>query len=147
MVGYVTRREITLQKRKFGCMKNFVFYLGLGALFTHELDAMPNHEWRLLPLVQMLPDEMGMNVFVIAHVPLFAFLLALVASSNSRTRTISKLVISGVLVLHGLLHAIFMSHPSYEFASILSNALIFGGAVCGALYVGLHIRSKHEAAT
>ena len=127
-------------------MKNFVFYLGMGALFTHELDAMPNHEWRVLPLVRMLPDKMGMDVFVIAHVPLFAFLIALVASSNPRTGSMSKLVISGVLVLHGLLHAIFMSHPNYEFASILSNTLIFGGAVCGAIYVALDFRSKHEAA-
>ena len=27
------------------------FYLGLGSLFTHEIDAIPNHEWRGLPLL------------------------------------------------------------------------------------------------
>ena len=128
-------------------MKNFVFYLGMGALCSHELDAMPNHEWRVLPLVRELPDEIGMIVFVIAHVPLFALLIALIASSNDRTRTNSRMVISGFLVLHGLLHAIFMSDPNYEFSSMLSNTLIFGGAAFGAIYLGLEIRSKRETAT
>lgn len=127
-------------------MKNFVFYLGMGAMFTHEIDAIPNHEWRMLPLIRTLPDELGMNVFIGAHVPLFALLIALVASSIPRTRTISKLVICGVLVLHGLLHASFMGHPNYEFSSILSNALIFGGAVFGGLYLVLEVLSKKEPA-
>jgi len=128
-------------------MREIVFYLGMGALFTHELDAIPNHEWRVLPLVRMLPDDIGMIVFVIAHVPIFAVLIALVASSNDRIRTNSRLVISGLLVLHGLVHALFMNHPNYEFSSILSNTLIFGGAAFGAVYLGLQIWSKHEAET
>ena len=65
-------------------MKNFTFYLGMAALFTHELDAMPNHEWRMIPFLRMLSDDVGMFVFVIAHVPLFALLIALVADRGSR---------------------------------------------------------------
>ena len=128
-------------------MKDLIFYLGMAALFTHEIDAMPNHEWRVLPLVRMLPDEIGMFVFVIAHVPLFALLIALVASSNDRTRTKSRLIISGFLVLHGLLHALFMNHPNYEFSYMLSNTLIFGGAAFGAIYLGLEFLTNNEAAT
>ena len=45
-------------------MKDTVFYLGLGTLFTHELDAMPNHEWRVMPLLGRLPDDTGMLVFL-----------------------------------------------------------------------------------
>jgi hypothetical protein len=118
-------------------MKNFFFFLGMGALFTHELDAMTNHEWRVLPFMGALPDDVGMSVFVIAHVPLFAVLIALVASANARTRTLSRLVISALLVVHGLLHAMFMDHAAYEFSSALSNALIFGAAGCGAAYLAL----------
>lgn len=128
-------------------MKNFVFYLGMGVLFTHELDALPNHEWRVLPLVREVPDEIGMIVFVVAHVPLFSLLIALIASSSDRTRTTSRMVISGFLLLHGLLHAMFMSDPNYEFSSMLSNTLIFGGAALGAIYLGLEIWSKYETAT
>ncbi len=125
-------------------MKNVVFYLGMGALFTHELDAMTNHEWRILPLIQVLPDEVGMNVFVVAHVPLFAFLIALTASSNAQIRNTARSLISGFLVLHGVAHAVFMSHPNYEFSSILSNTLIFGSAVLGGLYIFLNAQSRSK---
>jgi len=128
-------------------VKDFVFFFGLGVLFTHELDAMPNHEWRVLPLVRLLPEEMGMNVFVVAHVPLFAFLIALVASPNSRIRTVTKLVVSGFLVLHGFLHTLFASHPKYEFSSFLSDSLILGAAVPGGAYIALEIRSTYLSGT
>ncbi len=126
-------------------MKIIFFYLGLGALFTHELDAMTNHEWRVLPLLRLLPDEMRMNVFVRAHVPLFAILIALVASSNVCTDAMAKLLISGFLVVHGFLYAIFMSHPNDEFTSVLSNTLIFGGAVFGGIYVIVDLLSKSSS--
>jgi heme/copper-type cytochrome/quinol oxidase subunit 3 len=128
-------------------MKDFIFYLGMGALFTHEIDAMQNHEWRVLPILRMLPDELGMAVFVVAHVPIFAILISLVASANVRVRSRSRFFISGFLVLHGLLHALFVSHPNYEFSSVLSNTLIFGGAVFGAIYLGLEFMSRTDAAT
>jgi hypothetical protein len=128
-------------------MKDFIFYLGMGALFTHEIDAMQNHEWRVLPILRILPDELGMAVFVIAHVPIFAILISLVASANVRVRSRSRFFISGFLVLHGLLHALFVNHPNYEFSSVLSNTLIFGGAVFGAIYLGLEFMSRKDAAT
>lgn len=127
-------------------MKNLAFYLGMGTLFTHELDAVANHEWRVLPLVRMLPDDLGMAVFVLAHVPIFAWLAWLVASSNPRTRILSRLIISGFLVFHALLHVLFRNHPNYEFPSALSHILIFGGAVFGALYLGFHARSLRGTA-
>lgn len=123
-------------------MKNLIFYLGLGTLFTHELDSIANHEWRVLPLLRMLPDETGMSVFIIAHVPLFALLIALVASPNQHTQTISRLVISVFLVIHGLLHVLFRNDASYEFSSTLSGMLIFGGAIFGLIYLGQETWSK-----
>lgn len=38
-------------------MKSTSFYLGLALLFTHEMDSMPNHEWRVLPLLGSLSDS------------------------------------------------------------------------------------------
>jgi hypothetical protein len=67
-------------------MKDIVFYLGFGTLCTHELDAIVNHEWRLMPFIRTLPEETGMIVFVAAHIPVFAVLVALVSSKISRTR-------------------------------------------------------------
>lgn len=110
-------------------MKNIAFYLGMGTLFTHELDAMPNHEWQVLPLTSWMPNEIGMIVFVLLHIPLFAVLIALISSTDRKIRARSKLGISIFLIIHSLLHKLFMKHIHYEFSSILSNALIFGGAL------------------
>jgi len=125
-------------------VKDAAFHLGLALLLTHELDAMSNHEWRVLPLVRALPDDTGMLVFVAAHVPLFAAVIALVASSNPRTRTLSRVGLGFFLVLHGVAHAMSVGHPGYEFASTLSQVLIFGGAVFGALSLLLEWR-QHSA--
>ena len=126
-------------------MKDWVFYTALACLCTHELDAMPSHEWRVLPLLRTLPDDVGMLTFVIGHVPLFAVIIALVASTVERTRTRVRVGISAFLVLHGLGHALTMGDPSYEFSSALSNALIFGGAAFGALYLLLDWRKSAGA--
>jgi Family of unknown function (DUF6713) len=118
-------------------MRDIAFYLGMASLFTHELDAVPNHEWRGMPLLTTLPDETGMLVFITAHVPLFAILIALVASANPRTRALSRLGLGGFLLVHGLLHASSMGQPAYEFSSTLSSLLIFGGSAFGGLYLVL----------
>ncbi|MEO1353795.1 MAG: DUF6713 family protein [Cyanobacteria bacterium J06635_15] len=121
-------------------MKNIAFYLGMGTLFTHELDAMPNHEWRILPLTSWLSDEVGMIAFILMHIPLFAILLALVSSHNEKIRIRSRLGIGIFLIAHGGLHILFMSHRNYEFSSMLSSFLIFGGALLGLVYLLLEYR-------
>jgi hypothetical protein len=106
-------------------VKSTSFYLGLALLFTHELDSMPNHEWRVLPLLRSLSESVGETVFIIAHIPIFALTLAYVASLNTRTRKLAR---------HAILHALFSGHPDYEFTSLLSLFLIYGAAVCGITY-------------
>lgn len=123
-------------------MKSIVFYLGIATLFTHELDAMLNHEWRVLPLTSWLPDSDGMLVFLFAHIPFFAALIALVASTNDKVRLRSRLGVGIFLVLHGLLHVLFMGNPHYEFASTQSTVLIFGGAILGIFYLVLEYTGK-----
>jgi Family of unknown function (DUF6713) len=128
-------------------MKNLIFYLSLGTFSTHELDAMINHEWRVLPLTSWLPDETGVMVFLFSHIPLFAVVFALVASMNEKTRTCSRLVISGFLVLHGVLHTLFIGDKAYEFASSYSRILIFGGAVLGLVYIVLEFVERRATST
>jgi hypothetical protein len=112
-----------------------VFFLGIGLIFTHELDAMVNNEWRVLPLTSWLCDEFGKLVFLVAHIPISSIVAALISSDNVVTRNRSRLFISTLLALHGLLHAAFMMNQSYEFESVISNILIFCGAACGAIYL------------
>ncbi len=118
-------------------MKDPIFYLGFGTLFAHELDSMLNHEWRVMPIVGALSDETGSMVFVLAHIPIVALLVALVSSENPRTRRLTRVGVGIFLALHGVLHILFGSHPDYEFSSVLSHTFIFGGAILGLLYVAL----------
>ena len=123
-------------------IRDLAFYLGLGALFTHEIDAIPNHEWRGMPLLGTLPDESGMLVFIAAHVLFFAVLVALVASKDERLRRFSRLGISAFIVVHALLHVLSAGAPTYEFSSRLSRLLIFGGAGLGGLYLVLSLKRE-----
>jgi hypothetical protein len=118
-------------------IKAWAFYIGVAFLFTHELDAVFNHEWRVLPFLETLPDDVGMLAFIAGHVPLFAVFLALIASPDQRKRQRTQLVLSTFLPIHGLAHGIYLyiERPGHEFSSPLSNVLIFGGALCGVLYL------------
>jgi hypothetical protein len=123
-------------------LKSAAFYLAMACLFTHEIDAVPNHEWRGLPFLDALPDATARAVFIAAHVPLFAVLVALVASTSPRTRSLSRLTIAVFLIVHGLLHWLSMGRATYEFGSALSNLLIFGGSTFGVLYLILAARER-----
>ena len=126
-------------------MKDLIFYLGVGLLFTHELDAMQNHEWRVLPLTSWLSEEFGRTIFILIHIPLFAVLVGLLSSQNQVIQLRTKFWISAFLVIHGLLHAVFITHERYEFESLLSNVLIFGGAICGMLYLVFDRRNAEHS--
>lgn len=115
-------------------MKNIAFYLGLALFFTHELDAMPNHEWRVLPVLGDLADSVGQVTFVIAHILIFAVVIAYIASLNLKTRSVARDIASGFLIAHALLHFAFSGHSAYEFSSSLSSLLIYGAALFGLAY-------------
>ena len=123
------------------------FYLGLGLLFTHELDAMPNHEWRVLPLTAWLPDATGEFVFLVAHVPIFALTIAFVASLNRSTRAVARLAAAAFLIVHAILHQLFSTSADYEFDSALSSLLIFGAGLCGAVYLAHALYTREAGST
>lgn len=114
--------------------RELVFYTGLAFLFTHELDAMPNHEWRVLPVTSFLSDSVGMNTFLIAHIPIFAVVIGCIASLNLKTRWTAQNIASGFLIAHAVLHFAFSGHSDYEFESVISSVLIYGAAVFGILF-------------
>ncbi|MGR8920417.1 MAG: DUF6713 family protein [Gammaproteobacteria bacterium] len=127
-------------------MRAWLVYVGLGGLFTHELDAMTNHEWRVLPLTSWLDDGVGELVFVLAHVPLFAVAIGFVASTVPRVRARAETVVAAFMVIHAGLHAAFSARPAYEFSGWLSNGLIFAAAACGLAYLVLRWTGLRTAA-
>lgn len=125
-------------------MKKIIFCLGIGFLFTHEMDAMLSIEWRVLPLTSRLSDETGQRVFLLAHIPLYALLAALIGSTSETIRNRTQVFISAFLVIHGILHVAFMSQEQYKFDSIESGSLILAGTICGAVYLLLNQRHGTE---
>jgi hypothetical protein len=70
----ITCKESTVPPEFSKRLAAWAFYLGLGCLFAHELDAMTQSEWRLLYVLRSLPDATAMPWFVALHVPLFGLL-------------------------------------------------------------------------
>ena len=44
------------------------FHLSLAAMLTHEMDATFRHEWRILPLLNLIPDDdTARDVFIVPY--------------------------------------------------------------------------------
>jgi hypothetical protein len=110
-----------------------LYWMLLGAFFTHELDAVKRHEWRVLPILRALPDSAGEQVFIWGHLPLFAAILATAADDGVR------LGVAAFAVLHVGLHWLFRRHPAYEFNNPSSWALILLTGAAGVGYVAVAI--------
>lgn len=113
-------------------MADLLFYAMLAFLFSHELDAVGRHEWRMLPLLNKLSDERGAKVFIWLHVPLFMAIFYFIATgSNARF----ELLLSGFSVVHVGLHWLYRNHPDNEFNNPGSVALILGAGLLGAMHI------------
>jgi len=121
--------------------RSLVFYLMLATLFTHELDAVVQAEWRLLYVLRALPSADGQFWFVLLHVPLFAGLLCLLTHEAWRVRQLTRLSLAVFAVIHAGLHYRLSAEPLYTFTSPLSLALIYGAAALAILFLLL---SRHK---
>lgn len=109
-------------------MKTLLYYLGVAALFTHEMDAVLNLEWRLLFHLFELPEATASALFIGAHFPLFCVFFYLGHHRSPKIRNTFRIVVCYFLVIHSLLHFGLSNHELYFFEGILSNLYIFGAA-------------------
>jgi hypothetical protein len=116
-------------------MATAFYYLGIACLFTHELDAVTHSEWRLLFVLRSLPEPTASAWFVGLHVPLFFAILWLSAHPKERVREPVRGLVASFLVIHGVLHFILSSEPSYDFHGALSRVLILSAGACGIAYL------------
>ena len=107
------------------------FVLAVALMFAHELDAMQRHEWRIIPGLSRLPDRIGMQMFVLAHIPLFAGVFWYGALSIAADGDRFSLGFSLFCVVHALVHWAFERHPRCEFKNPLSRSLIWTCALAG----------------
>ncbi len=111
---------------------NTIYLLGVALLFTHELDAIKHHEWRLFAfLINPLGDKMAYRVFTLVHVPLFFLFMWMVAYP----RLNFEIAVDLFLIVHVGLHYLFRNHPSYEFSGWFSHGIIGGAGLMGALHL------------
>ncbi|MCZ8195776.1 MAG: DUF6713 family protein [Hyphomonadaceae bacterium] len=116
-------------------LQDNTFALTFGLLAAHELDAVRCFEWRVLPITSFLPDNIGMFVFILAHVPLFGWLASICWSQNLTVRAKSRTLFAGFCCVHVGLHWLFRNDPNYAFEGWLSNGLIGGAGLAGALFL------------
>ena len=127
-------------------MRNIVYYLGLTALFVHEMDAVMAAEWRLLYVLRTLPAATAYTAFLLLHLPMFFLLLWLSHHGNARLRDGFRLLASGFLVVHAGLHARLAGAALNDFDGLVSNALIAAAGLFGAAYLLLWVRDRRSAA-
>ncbi len=108
-----------------------LFYIGLTLIIMHEMDAIRCKEWRIFPGLSHLEDKTGHLVFMIAHIPMFFFLIWKL-TNGSETETF-RFYFNIFLIAHVILHLLFLRHKKNEFKDWISWTIIVGSGLCGML--------------
>lgn len=123
---------------------DLLFFTGFAFLACHELDAVMQSEWRLLPFLNRLPDADAYEWFVYLHIPLFAVLMWWTASTSPTVRRRAQLIIDAFLVVHAVLHFSLRHQEAYTFHSTLSEVCIFGAGAVGLLHGSLLVARRRS---
>jgi hypothetical protein len=117
-----------------------MFWLCLSLMMVHELDATWHKEWRLLPGLSSLPDRWGRIVFVLAHIPIFWWVLYQVGQDVSVASTMTNTITSPstfrigfdvFAIAHLGAHYLLRKHPANAMTGWDSWLLIVGAALAG----------------
>ena len=114
-----------------------LFCAALALLLSHELDAIAQAEWRLLPGLNSLGDSLGYELFVLLHVPFIAFIIWLLMSPLPAIRWRAQQVLDGFMLVHVGLHWLLADHSLNSFHSPLSQLLIFGAGLLALMHLTL----------
>jgi len=98
------------------------------------MDAIRRREWLMFAGLKSMADEVAYRVFMLAHIPLYAVVVALLLSSHVRTLSY---VIDVFLVAHLVVHLGFRRHPANAFNNAVSFGLILAGGLAGAVHLTL----------
>ena len=96
----------------------------------HEMDAIRCKEWRIFPGMSLLNDNLGFKVFMFAHVPLYYYISS---SLDGQHKESFMYGFSVFLMIHFVLHLLFLMHPKNEFKDWVSWTIIGGAGVCGLI--------------
>jgi len=110
----------------------FLSLLLLSLLMAHELDAVAQAEWRLLPGLSLLDDGPGRRVFIALHVPLLMALTWALFLSSEVVQRRTRLGLGAFMAVHVGLHATLEVPGVSSFPEWLSRAFIVGAGLVGA---------------
>jgi hypothetical protein len=117
-----------------------VFAVMLSLTLAHELDAVAQQEWRLLPGLSLLSDATARPLFVALHVPLVVGLVVGLFASEEPVRRRTRLGFAGFMAVHVGLHATLEVPGVSSFDETLSRLFITGAGVLGALALAVMVR-------
>ena len=112
-------------------MDHLFFYLALGFILTHEMDAIRCKEWQIFPGLSLLKDGTGYIVFTLLHIPLYFLLFRGLFGQPDPEGLIRALDI--FFLIHVGLHLLFLWHPKNQFKSFWSWAIIVGAGLFGGI--------------
>lgn len=95
----------------------------------HEMDAIRCREWRIFPGLSSLDDYWGYRVFLLAHLPILYFVLKGISSESASFRIGFDIF----LIVHLILHILFLWHKKNEFKDWISWSIIVGAGICGGV--------------
>ena len=111
---------------------NIFLFLGLTFIVIHEMDAVRCKEWRMIAGLNLIGNRQGMILFLLAHIPIYTFIFYwfenLLANQNN-FRTGFNLF----LMIHLVLHILFLKHKNNEFKDWVSWTIIVAAALFGLL--------------
>jgi hypothetical protein len=95
------------------------------------MDAIRCKEWRIFPGLSLLSDKIGQVLFVLAHLPLFYFIFWQLKYSQDIEAFMKGFNI--FMIVHLLLHILFLKHKNNEFKDWISWSVIIGSSLCGII--------------
>ena len=123
-------------------LKNVALVMALSLFLVHEIDAMTHHEWRLLPIIGSLNDEVGRQVFVLLHIPVFFGVIW--ALFMTHWRLMAAKIFCVLLIIHGLVHFIYSGHELYSFVPPIETITVYGAALSGMIYLALRPKKEQK---
>lgn len=109
-------------------MVNF-YLLGIAFILMHEMDAIRCKEWRIFPGLTRLKDKTGLIVFIFLHIPLFYWIMIETLRNSDKFR----IGFDYFLIVHFILHLMFLLHKKNEFKDWISWVIISGAGLFGFL--------------
>lgn len=95
------------------------------------MDAIRCKEWRIFPILSILRDDIGHIVFVFAHIPIFFTIFWQLTHSADIHSFIKGFDI--FMLVHLLLHILFLKHKNNGFKDWISWTIIIGTGLCGLI--------------